>query len=247
MLCFQQKESNWEGAIRTNAIIYAPFLANQGVIRNQLFHVSDWLPTLAKLGGFEIDSRIKLDGKNQWNMINYGGLSPRHEVMNVDDVMGYGSLIYFSMKFVNGSSSDGEYDNWLSSTNNNGYVDPITYALNVLNSTASRSIFSVQKKNLCVDTILKLRKFAQVKCTNGVNKNPCNLKKGPCLFNIYDDPCEENNLASTLPSIKASMQRRYEEKMQIVVPTRRKLPDPACDPINFDLNWNWWQEETLKF
>ena len=222
-------------------------MANQGVIRNQLFHVSDWLPTLARLGGFKIDSRRKLDGKDQWRMINYGGISSRQEVINVDDVMGYGSLIYFSMKFVNGSSEDGIYDGWLSSTNDNGYIDPIRYANNILNSTVSRAIFSIQKNNLSVDKILNLRKSAGVKCTNGINKNPCDLQKGPCLFNIYEDPCEENNLADTMPFVKASMQRRYNERMRSVVPTRRKPSDPACDPINFALNWNWWQAESLKF
>jgi arylsulfatase B len=243
-LKFQQKESSWEGAIRTNAIVYAPFLSNQGVIRNQLMHVSDWLPTLGRLAGFRFDSGVKLDGVDQWGMINNGGPSQKNEIVNIDDVFGFGSYIHYTMKYVNGTVNDGAYDGWLASKNNNGDIDPLQYALNVLNSTVSRAIYSVQKKNLCVDKILELRKVATISCSNSVTKNPCDLKKGPCLFDIFEDPCEENNLASTRPVIKNLLEKRYNEKKRLIVPTRRRPADPACDPKNFNFNWNWWQNDS---
>lgn len=221
-------------------------MANQGVIRNQLMHVSDWLPTLGKIAGFQFDPRIKLDGVNQWNMINNGGNAPRSEIVNFDNVFGFGSYIYYTFKFVNGTLSNGIYDGWLASKNNNGDIEPLEYALRVLNSTVSRAIFSIQKKNLCVDKILELRKAATISCSNSVTKNTCDLKKGPCLFDIFEDPCEQNNLANTRPVIKASLERRYKEKVNLAIPTRRRKSDPACDPINFDLNWNWWQRDSCS-
>ncbi len=42
---FQQKESPWEGAMRSAAAIWSPLLQNRERTSNQLFHISDWLPT----------------------------------------------------------------------------------------------------------------------------------------------------------------------------------------------------------
>lgn len=237
----QQKHSPWEGAIRTNAIIYAPFLQNPSVVRNGLFHVTDWLPTLAKLAGVNLNSRIKIDGIDQWSAINSGSMV-RNEVVNLDNVLGFGSYIYHNYKLVNGSLGDLSYDGWLASKNTNGDIDPVSYALNVLNSTVSKAIMSIQKKSrLCIDKILELRAAATITCTNGVKKNPCDPRKSPCLFDIFEDPCEENNLAGMRPNIKNSLLSRYRDRVGQAIPSGRKQSDPACDPINFDMNWNWWQ------
>jgi arylsulfatase B len=179
-------------------------------------------------------------------MINYG-IRVRTEVMNVDDVFGFGSLIYQGLKFVNGSINGGKYDGWLSSTNKNGYIEPTRYAQNVISSPAAQAISSIQKKKLDVNTILRLRKAATVTCSNSVSKNPCNLAKGPCLFDIYEDPCEENNLTDNWKYTKALMELRYKAKVREAVPSRRRKPDEACDPINFNLNWNWWQKDSKAF
>lgn len=210
-------------------------------------HVTDLFPTLLRQAGVKPDklSRLKLDGLDQWSVINNGGNPVRNEVVNIDDVFGFGMYTLFTYKLVNGTLASGSYDGWLASKNNNGNNDPVSYAVDVLNSVASRAIMSSQKRNLLsVDKILELRKAATVSCSNGVEKNPCDLKAGPCLFDIYDDPCEENNLAQTRPAILKGMLTRYNNLKRTAVPSRRRPAEKACDPINFNMNWNWWQMDS---
>lgn len=212
-------------------------------------HVTDLFPTLLNQAGISKDTlyRLKLDGIDQWRVINSGGNPVRNEIVNIDDVFGFGMYTLFSYKLVNGSFGNGTYDGWLGSKNNNGDIDSIKYAENVLNSVASRAISSTRgEKCLNVDKILALRKAASISCTNGVEKNFCDPRIAPCLFNIIDDPCEENNLAQTRPAILRAMITRYNNLERRAVPSRRKPADPACDPINFDLNWNWWQVDSLE-
>lgn len=242
-----QKNSGWEGGIRTNAVVYAPFLQNPRSIRNQLIHVTDLFPTLLNLAGVRTDNRWKLDGVDQWNVISQGAKPVRKEVISFDNVFGFGAYIAQNYKLVNGSSDDsGTVDGWLASKNNNGNNDPIDYAINVLSSPASRAILSIQNRNrLSIDKILELRKAATVRCTNGVEKTSCDpVNDGPCLFNILDDPCEENNLAQSKPAMLYAMKKRYDALVSQAVPSRRRPIDIRSDPMFFNGNWEWWQKDT---
>jgi arylsulfatase A-like enzyme len=81
-------------------------------MRNQLMHNSDLFPTLLKFAGVKLDQKLKLDGVDQWNVINFGGYSARSEIVNIDDVLGFGSYIYNTYKLVNGTILNGIYDGW---------------------------------------------------------------------------------------------------------------------------------------
>lgn len=61
------KGSLYEGGIRVDSWIYSPRLNNQGVVYSNLFHVSDWFPTILALAAIEYvpDSDHPLDGVNQ--------------------------------------------------------------------------------------------------------------------------------------------------------------------------------------
>lgn len=240
MSFLQQKQSGWEGAVRCNAIFFAPFLQERGVVRNQLMHVTDLLPTLGRLAGIKFD--VSIDGVDQWDVIKHGGRAVREEVVDFDDVLGYGSLIQYPFKLVNGTLSNGIYDGWLSSRSKQRPSDPISYAINVLNSTASRAISSLRGRSaLNIDRILSLRADATVNCSNLTERNYCDLRDGPCVFDLHMDPCEENNLARENPLLLNALLTRFNEKLKQAVPSRRRSSDPACDPINFGLNWQWWR------
>lgn len=45
IVIFQQKQSPWEGAVRSAGAIWSPLLQSRERTSNQLFHISDWLPT----------------------------------------------------------------------------------------------------------------------------------------------------------------------------------------------------------
>lgn len=230
--------SGWEGAIRTNAIIYAPSLP-KAVVRNDLFYIADWLPTLKTIANANFKINTKIDGIDQTYMLN-NNKEMRNELVTVDDGFGYGSYIYKGLKLVNGSSSAGKFDNWLGSNNNTNAVDNKTYMQNLLESLVAKSIKStIKSKN--VD---KMRSAAKITCTKEKTKECCDLLKGPCLFNLLDDPCEENNIANKNKILFSYMLLKYKKSLDNIVPNRRKPSDQQCDPANFNYTWNPWQQNS---
>lgn len=165
----------------------------------------------------------------------------RREIVSVDDVSGYSSFIYDNMKIVNGSWANGAYDIWLGSNNNSNIslTNP-SYIQRVQQSEVSKAIFPVISS-----LITRLRSQASVKCgiTQGTQCNP--LQK-VCLFNLTNDPCEYNNIADRFPDTVKDLQERFNNEMKKLIPSRRKLSDPACNPKNFNFNWNWWQLDSYN-
>lgn len=96
------KGTAWEGATRVDCAIYAPFLPS-GVTRNNYFHVSDWLPTLATLANTGIQFDRKLDGIDQSNMIVKGEGPYRRDIETIDQIYLTTSIIHDDFKLMNSS------------------------------------------------------------------------------------------------------------------------------------------------
>jgi arylsulfatase B len=63
----QGKGALFEGGVRTVGFIWSPLLKKRGRITNQLFHVTDWLPTLFEAaGGNPADLPSNGDGYSHW-------------------------------------------------------------------------------------------------------------------------------------------------------------------------------------
>jgi len=70
-----QKNSLFEGGVRTNAFIHSPLL-NQSVTNTTydcMFHNVDWMPTIFGMLGLEESTLGAIDGVNHWDQINSGG------------------------------------------------------------------------------------------------------------------------------------------------------------------------------
>ncbi|CAG9804053.1 unnamed protein product [Chironomus riparius] len=230
-----QKGSGWDGAIRTGAIIYAPFLPS-GIIRRKFFYIGDLLPTLLNLANTNIQINKKIDGLDLSNMILYNKAPFRNEIITIDDIFGYSSFIFNGFKLVNGSSSEGFDDGWLGS-NNNSDINSSQYISEILRSKVSKYL-EIFKHPLQPDNIREIRKRATVQCS-GIHNN-CNLLNGPCLYDIIHDPCEERNLATPENVFMKIMQEIFITELQHLIPSHRKPPDSKCDPINFNYTWSWW-------
>lgn len=203
-------------------------------------HVSDILPTVMRLVGLQINS-TDLDGIDQWDVINSNVPAVRKEIVEYDDVDRRGSYIYYPYKLVEGSTG---YSDWLSKEYERNDLDPSFYPTLVLNSTVSQLIQSIQRKEnfLTAEKIIALRNAATIICSSNPDKKPCNTKS-MCLFNIMEDPCEKNNLSGSSDALMQSLVAKFNRQKKKVVKSRRKYSDPACDPINFDNHWNWWQAD----
>ena len=92
------KHTMWEGGVRTVAIVHAPWLIQNGTYA-ELFHVSDWLPTIVSLvaavngtaaaaawrdAALRRPKGLELDGVDQWPALGRGtppSGPPRQEVL----------------------------------------------------------------------------------------------------------------------------------------------------------------------
>lgn len=232
----QQKQTAWEGGIRTPAIIYAPFLP-QGVIRSKYFYIADFLPTLLTLSNSNVQVKTPIDGMDLSKMLLNEMPPFRNEVLTIDDIFGYSSYIQGDFKLVNGSSSENSVaDRWLGS-NNNTNVNAFCYMKNVLQSSAAKALYYPLRAR----KILGLRKRATVRCRN-FRPNECDLLKGPCLFNIISDPCEKVNLAASESKLMSEMVESFNNHLKTVAPSLRMPADPNCNPKFFNYTWTHWAD-----
>lgn len=263
VLPFQQKDSPWQGAIRSVAAIWSTQLKRRQRVSNQLIHISDWLPTFAKIAGVNIDGHI--DGKSVWTALSYDLPSPRREILaHHDSATPYMAYISDRFKLISGTTYDGMYDRWLSQPPNASEQNDTfgeNYSDAILASDAGQVLSLYSKTNqanvqhqaenylISKNEINEIRLNAQITC-NGYKPNELNTTIGgcnpivePCLFDILRDPCETTNVASTYPDIVVELLDKLDYYGKIAKPIRNQPFDPRCDPANFGGIWTWWYDE----
>lgn len=237
--------------------MWSSHLCARQSLTNELFHITDWLPTIVHLAGGHVTDPT-VDGVNQWPSLCRGEPSPREEVLiNLDQVSPYRSLIIGDWKLVNGSALKGIYDTWLSEDNDrteanealagdgdgcdssgSGYGETVVASLvaEVLSAyPGPRGPLSVQRAEL-------LRSQSVWTC-NGVPHLKCDTQKGPCLFNVVQDPCERFNLARTYPEVMDWLGERLEYFESVAELPRNRNDDRRSDPRYFNETWSYWFDE----
>lgn len=124
------KATIWEGGTRVPGFVHSPLIPTtaHGVRDNpdQLYHLTDWLPTIVGLSGLPISitKQLALDGFDIWNSLLKNKASPRKEILyNINPLCTSGQanapkaglrigewklLSYcYQIKGINGSSSTG--------------------------------------------------------------------------------------------------------------------------------------------
>jgi hypothetical protein len=240
----QQKESGWEGSIRCNAILYAPFLPNS-VVKEEFIHLADFLPTINTLAnaGFKINK--KLDGVDQSEILRKPFNVPKdQQLRNTVEVIGQGAYFYSAViknefKYVNGSNWGGKWNEWYG-VNQNVNVNSDKYEENLRNSETWKAI----GKNVSERKIKKFRENAKVTCAYEKEVSRCDVTKAPCLFNILEDPCEQNNLANDAKyaEILQDMKNYHDQVAAGVVPARRVGVEKRSDPALWSGTWTWYMD-----
>ncbi|XP_017072197.1 arylsulfatase B [Drosophila eugracilis] len=241
-----QKESPWEGGIRSAGVLWSPLLKEQGYVSNQAIHAIDWLPTLAGAAGVSLPQDLQLDGLNLWpSLSGKEEPKPRTMIHVLDEVFGYSSYMRDSLKYVNGSSFEGQYDHWLGELEANE-DDPLSgnYGQHVLASEVQRILGN---QGLTEDRILEMRNEATEVCPSIEGQNPldpqfkCEPLKGDCFFDLATDPCERYNLAQLYPLQLKELADEVEQIRRTAIPSARVAKsDKRADPAYHNGNWEWW-------
>ncbi|XP_037824273.1 arylsulfatase B-like, partial [Lucilia sericata] len=240
-----QKESPWEGGIRSAALIWSPLLKQKNYVSNQVSHAIDWLPTLAAAANISLPEDLNLDGINLWPALSEAQESQPRRLLHVyDDIFGYSSYMKGNLKYVNGSSFEGKYDTWLGDINQDE-MDPLSknYEENILNSLVQQTLGD---QSVSKELIQNLRQQSTHTCplnsedyTKDIYK--CQPLKAPCYFDIEKDPCERYNLANLYPlQVEILAQEVKEYRLGLTPTARIPFPDARCNPLRFQGNWQWW-------
>ncbi|XP_065359586.1 arylsulfatase B [Calliphora vicina] len=252
-----QKNSPWEGGIRVTGAIWSPLIKNKASIYQPPIYVGDWLPTLAAAAKIPLEPwQLKLDGLNHWpDLVNSktdtfrGNHSEREIVHMLDDIYQVKSFMKGQFKYINGTTIEGQYDHVLLHRNPN-ITDPreVNYVKVVQNSLAGKSLTKYAEKPLTELQIKSLRTQAQIKC--GQLGSTCEPLKEECLFNIWQDPCEQNNLAGKVEYKEKliEMRNRVEELGQTAIKPRIGGSVIENDPSRHDCTWtNYLEEPVTKY
>jgi len=83
------KREIWEGGTMAPGLVWTKIesllpASRRGSRSHELYHITDWKPTLLRLAGVDenvLNASLKLDGFDVWDSIAHGSPSPRNEVL----------------------------------------------------------------------------------------------------------------------------------------------------------------------
>ncbi|GAB0100699.1 arylsulfatase B [Sergentomyia squamirostris] len=241
-----QKSSPWEGATRMPAVIWSPLIEKRHRVSEDLIYSGDWLPTLLSLCGGVPAKNI--DGINVWKTISRGKVSPRRELLhNIDPIAQYSSYYLNGWKYVNGTTSNGDYDGWLGVVPGVDEKSPTDFFYTdiVMKSPTWKALSPFAQRKLRAGDIKTLRKRTEIKCHSHKESNViCDPLKAPCLFHLDSDPCEKVNLAPKFPFWTKQMAFRVGMIGKGALPPGNTPGDPRSDPKNWNDVWTAWMDDS---
>lgn len=82
----QLKFTLFEGGVRGVACIYSPLIESSSRVSDQLYHITDWLPTLYSAAGGDSNELKDLDGVDSWPAIKSAQNNSRETILlNIDE------------------------------------------------------------------------------------------------------------------------------------------------------------------
>lgn len=209
------KQTLWEGGIRAVGFAHGKPLQINNVVREGLFDVSDWMPTLLKAASCS-PKDLSLDGYDQWESLVNGDPSPRTELlhniyqlhkakpMSKDVKTPFDTTVRAAVRQGPWKLLTGE------ERRNKWYLPP---------EAASSFAGKIPSHQLPGDTHVK-------------------------LFHIDTDPNETSNVASERPDIVEKLLARLAYYQSTAVHAEHPGMDPNADPQLRDGIWGPWMEDT---
>ena len=214
--------------------------------------VHDWLPTLYSAAGGEAAALGNIGRVDMWAALAGDTESPRNILLhNIDSQRMISALRVGDYKLLKGSNYAGRWNSWYGPSGRGG--DSPEYDIAAVRSSPAAAALQAAGAALPSDAeILKLRGAAEVRCPQLQVAESCEPSWQVCLFNVREDPCEQNNLVFRLPSVvqvsstvlyctvlycapsPGTMIQMLEETWRLfnstAVPPRNRPIDPRADP-----------------
>ena len=217
--------SNWQGGIRVNALVSGGALPPtvRGTTRAGLAAGADWYATFAGLAGVDPTDAAAaaaglppIDSINLWPWLSGASpTSPRTEVPI--------------------ASAAGE-------CNMNATVSPLeTVVQGLVRADGYKLLIGATGQNIWSGPLYPnaSTSWVDVPFHCGVPSTPP-IGNGGCLFNVFDDPTEHNDVASAHPEIVASMYARIVELQTTAFsPVRGSDDGAACAAALTRWNGRW--------
>ncbi|CAN7937131.1 unnamed protein product, partial [Ixodes hexagonus] len=191
-----QKGTAWEGGVHVPAIVWGSVFAEQrGVVVDDLFHVSDWLPTFYQLAGGDPSKLGKIDGVSQLNVLMHREKSPRTEILvAIEQVENFSALIDGHFKYIQGDDQEGKYGLWYKLLGNVSRTQD-----DARNGCEGSLVVRVMKHHGLAATCGQgpsTYATPPFKCGPEDPTKQCSPIIKPCLFDLSKDPCEYNDISA---------------------------------------------------
>ncbi|XP_059046081.1 arylsulfatase B-like [Achroia grisella] len=230
------KMSPFEGGVRGVGLLWTSSLLPNH-LWNGYIHVSDWLPTLLRAVGAEPPPN--LDGLDLWKDIELNKPSSRKEMFEIDDYVGYASIISGDFKLVIGNVTK-EY------SNHQGWdllgvigASPL-YEDNIRKSKTFSVLEKIGMPFDRTENILKNNNKVNCNVNENNDSDLCYPENDKlCLFNIKEDPCERRDVSQVYPELVMKLKKNLENEMAGMKP-RTPIPmirDPRSAPSLFNYTW----------
>ncbi|XP_043275096.1 arylsulfatase B-like [Venturia canescens] len=234
-----QKFALYEGGVHVPAFIWAPMIKNASRIHRGHFHVTDWLPTLYKLAGGDVDDLASIDGIDQSDSIVNGSPSPRDTILlNIDELKDTSGAIKGRFKYLTGVSPwHGAY---LGENVDDG--DSAAPSYNVTSVTSS--LVALALAGAINDSVISEAKILELRRANKVVCAPHSDElldcTDTCLFDVLADPCEAAEISDQHPEVVRELRETVKNYRKVLLPQQKKGVDPRSLPDYEGGPWLPW-------
>lgn len=184
-----------------------------------------------------------IDGVDQWQVLSRPAETPcaREEILHNIDPLEYVSYLRGDgYKYINGTTLQNQYGGWYG-LKRDVQMDSGEYFKQVKSSKTWRALNEFSLKRLTQKDIMDLRSVEF--CQSEQPSSACDPLKAPCLFNVFEDACERNNLAGEKREILRELEEAVQKWRLRAVPINNKPIDPFADPRYSNGVWNSWKGE----
>uniref|UniRef100_A0A6P4E755 Uncharacterized protein LOC108039776 n=1 Tax=Drosophila rhopaloa TaxID=1041015 RepID=A0A6P4E755_DRORH len=172
---------------------------------------------------------------------------PREILHILDDEWRVSAIQLGQWKYVNGTTSAGQYDSVLTYRELDN-LDPreSSYPVTVRNSATSRALSRYDLRRLTQRRISTIRQSATVHC--GDLQRSCNPLVEECLYDVETDPCEQNNLVYSArhSDVLAALQRRIRELRASASTPGNRASMAEANPTWHTCAWETFEVQTPK-